>query len=280
VTALVINRPAVDAGPRPALPVRVSVLGPLQIHVGGREVHLPQAKLRMLFAALVLRENRVTSNETLIDELWDDSPPPTALRALRVYVSQLRKFLAVNGFGPEYCQLVTQPPGYRVILADGVLDRHLFEDCCREGNLALAAGDLHAASDWFRHALRLHTGAALADLRAESRVMASTAQWLNELRLGVLIRAVDLDLQLGRHLNVISELTELLTEHPLNEALHARLMIALYRSGRTGDALAVFRSLRRTLVDELGAEPGPEIRRIHQSVLAADPVLEQSSWTL
>jgi SARP family transcriptional regulator, regulator of embCAB operon len=273
--------------PPPEAPVeagralRIGVLGPLQVCLNGREVALPQAKLRQLLAILATRENQVVSNDTLIHELWGQEPPRTALRALRVYVSQLRKFFVAHRVDEGQCRIVTQPPGYRLILADGVLDRHHFSRHCDRARAALAAQQLDLASHCYREALTLSRGAALADVRV-GPTLQGTGQWLDEVWLATLLRCIDLELQLGGHLEVISELTRLTAEQPLNEGLHSRLMIALYRSGRTSDALAVYRSIRDLMVEELGTEPGLELRRVHQAILAADPAALQGSdlWTL
>jgi DNA-binding SARP family transcriptional activator len=260
---------------------RLGVLGPLQVCVDGGEVPLPQAKLRVLLATLAVRENKVVSINTLIHELWGEQPPPTALRALRVYVSQLRKFFVRHSLDEEHCRLVTQSPGYRLLLAPGVLDRHEFEHECDIARM-LAADQPEAASRHYRRALALCRGPALADVRTSSAALEAAGQWLDEMRLGVLTRCIDLDLRLGRHLEVVSELTAQAADHPLNEGLHSRLMIALYRCGRTGDALGVYRSIRDLMVGELGTEPGLEIRRVQQAVLSRDPEALHGSdlWTL
>jgi DNA-binding SARP family transcriptional activator len=216
-----------------------------------------------------MRANKVVSNDALIRELWGDQPPPTALRALRVYVSQLRKFFAAWRVSPADCQLVTQAPGYRLMLAGGVLDWHHFERC-REQARETASHRPDAAAGWYREALALRRGPALADVRLDSLAMESAALWMDEAWLGVLVRRIDIELHLGHHLEMIGELTALIAEHPLNEGLHSRLMIALYHSGRTGDALAIYRSIRELMIEELGTEPGAELRRVHQAVLCSD----------
>ncbi|GAA0538161.1 hypothetical protein GCM10010172_19320 [Paractinoplanes ferrugineus] len=260
----------------------IGILGPLQIRCGGREARLPQAKLRLLLTTLILRENRVISNDALIQGLWGEAPPPTALRALRVYISQLRKFFAVLGVDEEQCTIITQPPGYRLIVPWGSLDRHHFDEFRRRAKDSAEGGDIAGATGCYRSALELCRGRALADVRGESALIESSALWLDETRLSVALRYVDLQLQMSQHLDMISELTMLANDHPFNEGVHSRLMIALYRSGRTGDALAVFRTIRSLLVDELGTDPGPEIRRVQQMILSAEPIAHQEHdlWTL
>jgi DNA-binding SARP family transcriptional activator len=251
--------------------LRLGVLGPIEVNVDSHDATLPQAKLRLLLAVLAMRANKVVSNDTLIRELWGEQPPPTALRALRVYVSQLRKFFAAWRVSPDHCQLVTQAPGYRLTLAGGVLDWHQFERCCEQAREAAANRRPEVAARRYREALALRRGPALADVRLESLALESAALWLDEAWLGVLVRRIDVELQLGHHLEMIGELTALTAEHRLNEGLHSRLMIALYHSGRTGDALAVYRSIRELMIEELGTEPGAELQRVHQAVLCSDP---------
>lgn len=249
--------------------LRIGILGPILTCVDGREVTLSQTKLRMLLASLAIRANKVASNDMLIEDLWGDDPPATALRALRVYVSQLRKFLSAHEVDPDCCRLVTQRPGYRLIVADEVLDRHHFDSYCQQARAAAAEGQLRRAHRLYRQALSLCRGSSLADVRVGSS-LENAARWLDEARLGVLMRSIDIELRLGLHLEVVSELAELAAEHPLNEGLHARLMIALYGCGRANDALAVYRSLREVMIDDLGTEPGPDIQRIHQAILTRD----------
>lgn len=269
-----------SAPPTPRL--QIGLLGPLQICVDGREARLPQAKLRILLTTLILRENRVISNDALIQGLWGEQPPPTALRALRVYISQLRKFFATLGVAEDQCAIITQPPGYRLIVPAGSLDRHRFEEHRQQAKLAAEAGHNSGAIAHFQAALSLHRGRALADVRGESALIDSSALWLDETRLSVALRYVDLQLQQGQHLEMISDLTALASDHPFNEGVHSRLMIALYRSGRTGDALAVYRTIRDLLIEELGTEPGPEIRRVQQAILTAEPLVRDTNdlWTL
>lgn len=250
--------------------LRLGILGPTEVRVDGEQVAVPQAKLRLLLAVLAMRANKVLSNDALIRELWGDQPPPTALRALRVYVSQLRKFFAAWRVNPTDCQLVTQAPGYRLTLAGGVLDWHEFEHHCEQARDAAANHQPELAVRRYRKALALRRGPALADVRLDSLALEGAALWMDEAWLSVLVRRIDIELHLGHHLELIGELTALTAEHPLNEGLHSRLMIALYHSGRTGDALAVYRSIRELMIDELGTEPGAELQRVHQAVLCSD----------
>lgn len=245
------------------------LLGPLEIVVDSVEIPLPQRKLRQLLAVLLIRANSTASNELLIHELWGDRPPPTALAALRVYVSQLRKFLIRHGLDGRHCTLRTRAPGYQLLVADGVLDTTSFDERCARAMESAAAGDLELATQRYRSALRLRRGPTLEDLR-ESPVLAGAALQYDEAWRTALKRRIDLDLMLGRHLELVGELRRLVAEDPMNEVFCARLMVALHRSGRSGEALAFYRRTRVQLVEELGIEPGTELRLAHQAVLTDD----------
>jgi DNA-binding SARP family transcriptional activator len=202
--------------------------------------------------------------ETLTYELWGSEPPPTALRALRVYISHLRKLLAVVD---SHGWIVTQPPGYRFELSGGSLDSLDFEKLCSQGREALVTGDPVLAAQAYRRALALWRGPALADVRS-GPVVYGAALRLDEAWIVALEWRVDADLALGQHRDLVGELRGLVTDHPMHEGLHARLMVALHRSGRTSDALEVYLAVRRHLLHELGCEPGTELRQAHRSILS------------
>jgi DNA-binding SARP family transcriptional activator len=243
--------------------IRFSILGPVEVHDGQHGLTPNARKLRTLLAALLVRRDAVVSVEALTDELWGHEPPPTALRALRVYVSQLRKLLAPAGPGS---MIITQPPGYRIELAAGSLDVQDFEDHCRQARRAESGGYLELAAREYGRALELWRGPALADVRS-GPVVSGAALRLDEARMATLERRVDIDLALGRHRDLIGELRGLVTDHPLNESINARLMVALHRSGRTREALEIYRGVRRHLREELGCEPGEELREAQRRVL-------------
>lgn len=262
--------------------MRFALLGNLEVHDGTATVEGPGAnKVRTILATLLVRANTIVSVDTLIEELWGDVPPPTALCALRVYVSQLRKFLAAHDGTPPGCRLVTQPPGYRLDVDEGGLDVADFEHLCAAGRKSWAEGSLELAAKYYQEALSLRRGPILGDLRM-GPVLEGAGLRLEEMWLAALERRIDVDLHLGRHLDLVGELRELITEHPLHEGLGARLMIALYRSGRTGDALRVYRTVRTSLVEELGIEPGHEVQLVQQAILAADneALARADLWTL
>ena len=222
-------------------------------------------KRRALLAVLLLDANSVVSGDRLIDALWGDSPPETARNTIQVYISQLRKLL------PESA-LETAPPGYRLVIEPDNVDLFEFIRLSEEGRTALGAGDAAGGADTLRAALALWRGAPLADLAWEPFAQAEIVR-LEELRLAALEDRIDADLALGRHGQLIGELEQLVAEHPLKERLRAQLMLALYRSGRQADALAVYQRARRTLVDELGIEPSDSLKQLELAILAHDPAL-------
>ncbi|WP_222720267.1 BTAD domain-containing putative transcriptional regulator [Actinomadura sp. HBU206391] len=234
-----------------------------------------------MLAVLLVSDNSVVSVSALTRELWEDLPPRTALQALRVYISQLRRVLGRLGDGPTLPRLVTQPPGYRLQIEPGSLDIMEFDRLCGKGRQSGSEQRFELAAHHYRRALGLWRGSALSDVRG-GPLLDGAALRLEEGWLAALARRIDLDLRLGRHLDLVAELKGLTTEHPLNESLQARLMIALCRSGRTGEALGVYRRVRRSLVEQLDVEPNQELRRVHQAVLSSDDrIFEQVDlWAL
>src|SRR5713226_9446073 len=248
-----------------ATPPQFSLLGPLLVSRDGEPKAIGGQKPRALLAALLLEPNRVVSRGRLIDALWGELPPDTARNTIQVYVSQLRKLL------PDVA-LETAPPGYRLVVDPETVDLFRFVRLGDEGRSRLADGDAAAAAEILRAALGLWRGAPLADLAEELFAQAEIAR-LEELRLATLTDRIDADLALGQHGQLVPELERLVVEHPLRERLRAQLMLALYRAGRQADALAVYQRVRKTLVDELGIEPGEALRKLERAILAHDPSL-------
>ena len=245
------------------------ILGPLEVSADGRVIEIGGAKPRALLVILLLRANESVPRDVLMHELWGDQPPASAQHSLEVYVSRLRKSLdgAANG-----SVLVTGPGAYRLRVEAGQLDTRRFEQLVEQGRAALAANQPDQASASLRAALELWRGPALADL-VNGRGPRVEAARLEELRLVAIEDRVDTDLALGRHAEVACELEVLVAAHPLRERLHGQLMIALYRGGRQAEALEGYQAARRTLVDELGLEPGPELRELEGRILRHDPAL-------
>ena len=231
------------------------ILGPLEVIEDGRSLELGGQQQRTLLVLLLLDPNRVVSRDRLIDALWDDDPPETAPKALQVYVSNLRKRLGRD-------RIVTKAPGYALRVEPGELDVEIFERLVDEGGRRRLV-----------EALALWRGPPLAEF-AHRRFALSENARLEERRVAVLEERIEADLALGRHAELIPELESLVAAHPLRERLRALLMLALYRNGRQAEALEVYQEARRTLVEELGIEPGPELRELHQTILRQDPVLE------
>lgn len=249
------------------------VLGPLAVRAGdGRPVRLSAAKHRVLLGALLLSANRTVSVDRLVEALWPAGAPPSARGALRTYVSALRGALGLGRDG-HVPALVAAPGGYRIDVAPEELDLLVFERLAADGRQALADGDAATAADRLQGALALWRGEPLEDVALDADCSVELA-WLGELRHGAAEAWVEARLALGRHAELIPELSALAAASPLRERLHGSLMTALYRSGRQAEALATYRRLREHLVGELGIEPGTELRQLHQRILAASPDLD------
>jgi predicted ATPase/DNA-binding SARP family transcriptional activator/class 3 adenylate cyclase len=245
------------------------ILGPLEVCTdGGPKLDL-SGKQRTLLAVLLVHANEAISTDRLVDALWGAEPPDTAGKALQVYVSRLRKLLEPEG----KALLVTRPPGYALDLGGHSLDLHRFERLRADAGQALQEGDPAAAEAKLHEALSLWRGAPLADLAFEPFAQSEIAR-LEELHVAALEDRVDALLALGRHGEVVGELEALVAAHPLRERLRAQLMLALYRSRRQAEALDAYRAARRTLVDELGIEPSPELQELEGRILRQDPALE------
>ncbi|NUP45442.1 MAG: AfsR/SARP family transcriptional regulator [Streptomyces sp.] len=252
--------------------MRFQVLGNFEVLDDSR-VRTPSApKLRRTLALLILRHNEVVPTKDLIDELWGSSPPDKAIRAVHTYIYELRRSLARPGCGGELL-LQTRPGGYTVRVPESAIDFNSFRALVEEGREVLAAGDPGHAREVLNRALGMWQGSALANVD-RGELLEAHATELEERRLRALEMRVEADFQLGRHHELNGELKALAAARPLHEGIHAKLMLALHRSGRRGEALKVFHDLRRHLVDELGLEPGPELQRLQRSMLAGDPSLD------
>jgi DNA-binding SARP family transcriptional activator/streptogramin lyase len=249
--------------------IEFRILGPLEVLADGRPVTLGGPKVRALLAILVLHRREVVSTGRLIDALWGERASPTAAKTVQVYVSNLRKALG-DGL------LVTRAPGYVLQAETDQVDLDRFTELVAAGRDALQSDDPQLASGTLRQALALWRGPPLADFGYESFAQGQIAR-LEDARLAALEDRIDADLAAGGHAALVSELEPLLREHPWRERLQAQLMLALYRSGRQADALQSYRHARRSMVDELGLEPGRPLQELEQAILEQDPALDGPS---
>ena len=241
------------------------VLGSLEVlDRSGHRLPLGGARQQTVLASLLLRAGRTVPLDRLVDELWE-KPPQTAAKTVQVYVSRLRHDL-------EPRAIESRPGGYALLLDGDDLDLAQFEQIAGEGRAALAAGDFGRSAQLLRDALALWRGPALSGL--SSQPLRREAERLEEMRLHALEDRIEADLGSGRAREVVAELQPLVAEHPFRERLRAQLMLALYRAGRQSDALEVYRETRTLLADELGLEPGEELRELERRMLAHDPDLE------
>jgi len=227
---------------------------------------------RAILVALVLRAREVVSAGALAELVWADDQPRNPVNALQLQVSYLRKRL---GGGSPGQPIVTRPGGYALMVDDDDIDARRFERLIRDA-AQLAPANPIASLDLYETALRLWQGAAYADVLGEPFVLGEATR-LEEMRLSALEERNDVLLALGRHAELVGELSGLVNEHPLRERLQAQLLLALYRSGRQADALRAFGRARAILVDELGIDPGPDLRRLEQQILTQDPDLDWKS---
>ena len=239
------------------------VLGPFVVVGPEGLISLPSARQRAILASLVLDRGTTVPADRLIDEVWGERPPSTARHALSVHVGAMRRII-----GPGVIE--TRSGGYRLRADGGYLDLDRFEALADEAETASEAGNPATAADRYATALGLWRGPALADLAPERAIVSARAR-LDARRTRVTELWLDAELAAGRHADVVPPLRRLVAEEPLRESLQARLMIALYRSGRQAEALAVYHEAREVLDRELGVEPGPALEAAQQAILAHDP---------
>jgi DNA-binding SARP family transcriptional activator/DNA polymerase III delta prime subunit len=247
--------------------VKFGLLGPLEVTDGGRPVPIPSAKLRVLLACLLLRAGELVTVDELAEAIWgDDALPAHPRRAVQTYVTRLRQLLGGDGL------IQSRNEGYVIAVAAGEVDVDRLDLLLARARDAADAGDRRREAAVLRQALALWRGEPLADVPSETLHRDAVAR-LTEQRLDALCRRIEADLALGRHPELISELRTLTDRHPLREQLWAQLMTALYRCGRQADALQAYHSAAGLLADELGVDPGAELRALHQAILSNDPAL-------
>jgi DNA-binding SARP family transcriptional activator/WD40 repeat protein len=246
--------------------MEIRVLGPVEASADGQPLPLGGAKQRAVMAMLGLEANRTVTADHLIEGLWGERAPASATKMVQNYVWRLRTVL--NGSGTA--EIVTRGRGYELRIDPDAVDAARFQRLLAEAGRVDDGGGV---SDAAREALSLWRGPALSDV-ADEPFAAPIIRWLEELKLQAAELAVEADLAAGRHLDVVAEIEALVEANPLRERLHAQRMLALYRCGRQGDALEAYRHARQVLVEEIGVEPGAELRRLHDAILRQDPSLE------
>jgi YVTN family beta-propeller protein len=245
--------------------MQFSVLGPLEVSLNGAPDSIGGRKQRTLLAMLLLHANETVSRDRLVEALWRSEPPPSAAESLDTYVYRLRKLLGHD-------RLVREAGGYRLRVQPGELDVEQFERLVASAARSADAGDDRPAASALTEALALWRGLAWGELVDEPSVTGE-AQRLEEMRLSAVESRIEAKLGQGEGLELVAELDQLVTEHPLRERLLAGLMIALYRAGRQADALGAFQAARQRLIEELGLEPGPSVYELQRRILQHDPSL-------
>ncbi|MFZ0166984.1 MAG: alpha/beta fold hydrolase [Trebonia sp.] len=250
-----------------------SILGPVDVTVGGRSLELSGARARAVLATLIVHANHVVAAGQLLDELWPLQPADRALASLQVRMSELRKVLRSAADSPGADRLSTRPPGYLLRVTPAELDSCRFTGLTAEAANAMAGANPAIALHCLDEALRLWRGPALAGIDAPS--VRTEAGRLEELRLAALEARAEALLECGKFGDAIAELETLTAAHPLRERLWSLRMLALYRAGRQADALRAYRDLRAILAGELAIEPGLALRDLHTGILRQDPALDR-----
>jgi DNA-binding SARP family transcriptional activator/Tfp pilus assembly protein PilF len=246
--------------------MRFRILGPVEVQVDGSWSSISATKWRTMLAVLLLRAGEVVPTEQLIGEVWPEDTPATAINLISVYVLRLRRLIG----DAEGQLLVTRSRGYQLLADSGDVDAQRFDRLAGEGRAALSAGDSARAAELLSEALGLWQGGrALADV-PDSPMISAAASGLEEARVEALELRINADLGCGRQAQVVAELRRLLSEHRLREGLWALLMRALYSSGRQAEALEAYAQAREVIADELGVDPGAELRQLHEQMLRAD----------
>ncbi|WP_251049588.1 BTAD domain-containing putative transcriptional regulator [Streptomyces sp. ISL-86] len=241
------------------------ILGPLQVTGQGGPVRIPPGRQEVILAALLLEANRVVSTDYLVDLIWDDEPPDTARTQVQICVSRLRKLFTKAEIAAA---ITTRPPGYVLKTEGDLVDAAVFSRRVTDARVVGKQGDLAEAAELLRAAGELWQGDCLSGVSSET--LRSKALQLDEERLTAAEARIDLELDLGRHHQLVGEIQLLVRVHPLRERLRGQLMLALYRSGRQAEALESYRVGRELMIEELGLEPGGELRRLESAILSGD----------
>ncbi|WP_432094585.1 AfsR/SARP family transcriptional regulator [Streptomyces sp. bgisy100] len=258
----------------------IGILGPLAVRSTGGEAAPTAPKPRQLLALLAARAGQVVPVDHLVDELWESGPPASAVTTVQTYIVLLRRSLAralqISAAEVARDVLPFTGWGYRLAADPGAVDASVFGRFAELGRRALLNGENDKASLMLRRALRIWRGPVLADVRVGPQLLAHRIS-LEENRLSVVEQRVESDLRLGKHHELIGELSGLVVQYPLHENLYSLFIISLYRAGRPAQALEAFRILRKNLREELGIDPSSRVRGLQQAILRSDPSLESKS---
>lgn len=247
--------------------LRFSLLGPVRAWRGSAEVDVGTPQQQAVLAMLLLRDGRPVDIDELVDGVWGEDPPKTAVGTVRTYASRLRA-----GLDGADATLRTVGRGYTLAVPHGAVDVAAFEQDVTTADGARAAGQVVEAAELLRTALARYEGRPLYGVPGP--YADAVRDRLVERRLQVLHARLDVDLRLGRHDEVVGELTELCAEHPLREELRAQLMLALYRCARPAEALSVYLDTAKALAEQFGVDPGPELTALYQRILRLDTSLD------
>jgi DNA-binding SARP family transcriptional activator/Tfp pilus assembly protein PilF len=260
--------PAVNPPDRARIDFRV--LGPLEVTGRDGPVRVPPGRQEVVLAALLMEINRVVGSSHLVDLIWDEEPPDTARTQVQICVSRLRKNLAEAGIEAS---IATKPPGYLMRATDDAIDLHVFNRLVAEARALAGDGARAEAAERLRSAVALWRGPFLTGIPSDS--LRARALRIDEDRLNAIETYLDLELELGRHHQLVGEVGRLVHDHPLRERLRGQLMLALYRSGRQAEALEVYRTGRDLLIEELGLMPGDDLRSLEAAILSGDAALHE-----
>lgn len=245
------------------------ILGPLEVVVGAQRLDLGAPRQQVVLACLLLEANRLVTIGRLTDAIYGDDLPTTSRAQVQICVSALRRLFTAHG-SPDV--IATHSQGYTLRVVDGQLDSQSFESLLSQARGAREGRRLEEAVGHYRDALSLWRGSALDG--QESRLVQAAVGRLTERRITASEDCIELELELGRHHELVGELSELVEEHPLRERLRGQLMLALYRSGRQAEALTVYRRARQTMIEELGIEPNESLQQLEHAILSSDESLD------
>lgn len=248
--------------------MKFRILGPLEIVVGSERLDLGGTRQQIVIATLLLSANRIVTTDRLLEAMYGEDLPPTSRSQAQIIISSLRRLFASRTHDPI---ISTYAHGYVIHVDSERLDAQQFEELVAAARTAYKADLPDQAVACYRDALRLWRGPALDGI--DSQLVRAAASRLDEQHIATYEDRLNLELELGRHHELVGELTELVEEFPLREQLRGQLMLALYRCDRTAEALQVYRQARRTMIDELGIEPGERLKHLEHAILTVDPGL-------